>query len=63
MSLPMVASGMSECSHPALTSNNAQLLGDVAKCVDTMSRIQQARAAKATVYHDAILLIILFNVL
>ena len=51
---------MSVCNHHlqvndfALTSNNSQLLDDVAKCMDTMSRIQQARAAKATVYHDAI---------
>ena len=55
----MVVSGMSECNHHlqvmdfALTSNNSQLLNDVAKCLDTVSRIQQARAAKT--YHDAII--------
>ena len=52
---------MAECKHHpqqvldfALTSNNSELLDDVAKGLDTMSRIQQDKAAAAIVYHDAI---------
>ena len=56
LSQPAPPPSMAECKHHvqqvmdfALTSNN-----DVAKCLDTMSRIQQDKAAAAIVYHDAI---------
>jgi hypothetical protein len=54
---PAPPPSISECNNHlqrvmdfALTSNNSQLLDDVAKCLDTMSKVQQARAATATQY-------------
>ena len=56
LSPPAPPPSMAECKHHllqvmdfALTSNNSELLDDVAKCLDTMSRIQQDKAA-AIVY-------------
>ena len=61
LSQPAPPPSMAKCKHHllqvmdfALTSNNSDLLGDVAKCLDTMSRIQHDKAAAAIVYHDTI---------
>ena len=61
LSQPAPPPSMAECKHHlqqvmhfAVTSNNSELLDDVAKYLDTMSRIQPDKAAAAIVYHDAI---------